>query len=1034
MMSPVRGSPTQGRFIGRATELGRLDAALARAATGAPAIEIVAGEAGVGKSAVVAAFLEHARAAGASTIIGHCLDRGSGGYPFAPFVEIFRTLISDAEPARLPALLGPARGEFGRLLPELAGRIGVGPPPAPIPGAGPPATVHLFELILGTVERLTTQQLMVIVIENLQWADDASRDLLAFLVRTVRRGRVLLLVTLRTDEIARGDPLVPFLAELERDSRVERIDLMRFDRQTLRDLLSVELGHPPDAALADRIMERSGGNAFYALQLLAAAQESGSAVLPGRLRDVLLARVAALSEPTQELLRTAAVGGRLVDDRLLAAATGASDRDVRSALREALDRGLLASSPDGARPAIAFNHVLLQEAIAADLLPGERASAHAAYAAAIEAEPSLAGSPAAAAAELARHWDGAGRAERALPASAAAANAAYDVHAYGDALRLYERAIQLAGGARPDQRQTRPTDPARDGDSPGLDLADLLHRAAEAASLSGRYSRAVELGRSALDRTPLTDAPSRRGFLEERLRWYLWESGDVEAALASAKRWVDALPENRASASRSRALTHLAGILMFSGRFDESRPIAEKALQTAREAGALPEAAIALGVLAWDEAASGSPDRGAGRLREAIRVAALVGSDEGLALGHTNLAALLDQAGQTEEALAEALRGIALVERVGLADTYGGVLRATAANASFDLGQWPEAERLISPALEARVAEGDVLWVRLVAARIALGYGRLDAARRHLEVARALAERPTAARHRAAVATAAAELELADGQLDAARVVAEEWANGSPAGSWPVSVVALAAVGVRVEAESAARAWTNATAGTEARERGRRFVERAHAAASPAPTDRQLEAFLALTDAEATTLARLPDPALWAAVAVRFAALPRPYLAAYARLREAEAAIASRSMRAASTTALREAQAAATHLGATLLIREVGALARRARIDLAETAGAEMGQRSAAETAIQRLGLTPREEEVLRLVTAGRSNREIGQALFISQKTASVHVSNILAKLGAEGRTEAAAIAHRLGIEPAFEASDAPPEEIRTRS
>jgi predicted ATPase len=184
----------------------------------------------------VRAALDRARGLGALALTGHCLAEGAGGYPFAPFVEIFRTLITGSDTAKLPALLGPARGAFSQLLPELAGRIGVAAPA--LPAAGPLTQVHLFGLILGTVERLTREHLLVVALEDLQWADESSRDLLGFLVRTVRDGRVLLVATMRPDELVRGQALLTFLAEFERSERVARIDLGRLDRSQIRELLA----------------------------------------------------------------------------------------------------------------------------------------------------------------------------------------------------------------------------------------------------------------------------------------------------------------------------------------------------------------------------------------------------------------------------------------------------------------------------------------------------------------------------------------------------------------------------------------------------------------------------------------------------------------------------------------------------------------------------------------------------------------------------------------------------------------------------
>jgi tetratricopeptide (TPR) repeat protein len=739
------------RLVGRSRELAKLADARGRAETGIPSVVVIAGEAGIGKSALVEAYLDQA-AGTATTLLAHCLPEGSGSYPFGPFVEMLRTLITSTDPGRLPALLGPARGEFSRLLPELADRIGAAAGPARLES---PVPVHLYELVLGTVERLARNGLLIVAIEDLQWADDASRDLLAFLLRAVHRGRILLLLTLRTEAPAGAGPVVAWLAELERSDRVQRIDLGSLGRTDLRALLALD---EPDADpdLVGRVIAKADGNPFYARQLLAFGREAPSMPLPPILRDVVLARLASVGPRTQRLLRVAALGGGIVDERLLAAVIRASPDDVMADLHEAIRHGLLAVEPggDGRASGVRLAHVLFQDAIAADLLPAERRAIHEAYAQAIDADPSLAGTPAAATVELARHWDAAERPDRALRATLDAADAAADVGAHGEAARLYLRAVELADESAQDDATGMP-----------VALVDLLQRAAEASSLAGRFDDAVRVGRRALAVAESGGSPAERGLLAERLRWYQWASGDVASALRGAEAAVAALPADVPSALRSRALTHQAGILMFSGRFDDSRPIAEEALATARAIGALPEAAIALGVLAWDEAAGGAAEAGVGHLREALGVAELVDKHEGIALGHVNLAALLEVTGRTADALAEAEAGIAAVDTLGFGETYAGVLHATASAAAFDLGRWDAAEQHAQLALDARAPADDQVWIQLAAARMALGRGRFDDARLHLEAARILAQRPSAARHRSDVTALLAALDLAAGDV-----------------------------------------------------------------------------------------------------------------------------------------------------------------------------------------------------------------------------------------------------------------------------
>ena len=247
------------------------------------------------------------------------------------------------------------------------------------------AQVRLFELVLGVLDRLAQRAPLAVIVEDLQWADPSTRDLLAFLVRNLNDEAVLLVAWIRTDELEPGHEVMAFLAELERAERVDRIDLERLGRDDLERLLADELGRPPDPDLADRIWQRTGGNPFYAEQLLAAAHETGDEALPPRLRDVVLARLAAVSPDTQAVLRVAATAGTRIDDELLATVAERPLAAVRDALREAIDRRILVPGGGTRDPHVAFRHALLQEVIRGDLFPGERARLHGRFAEALEA-------------------------------------------------------------------------------------------------------------------------------------------------------------------------------------------------------------------------------------------------------------------------------------------------------------------------------------------------------------------------------------------------------------------------------------------------------------------------------------------------------------------------------------------------------------------------------------------------------------------------------------------------------------------------
>jgi len=1034
-------------FIGRTAELERLAGAYARAVAGESRMVIVAGEAGIGKSRLLEVFSERVANKGGRILVGGCLALGTGGLPYAPFVEAFRLLFRQVDPGALPALLGPSRGELARLMPEVRGR----PDRPATDGSGDGredgqpqavgddrfAQVRLFELVLGVFDRLARVAPLVIVVEDLQWADPSTRDLFAFLVRNLRDERVLLVATIRTDELDPQRAFIGYLGELERGDRVDRVDLGRFDRDDFARLVADELGGPADADFVDRAWQRTGGNPFYAEQLLAAQRETGAEELPARLRDVVLARVSAVSDAGQEVLRVASAGGVRIDDPLLEAVTDLPAPIVREGLREVVGRRLLIPAGGDADPHYVFHHALLREVIHGDLIPGERARHHAAYAAALESRATdrAAGrpssGPAPTAAELAYHWDAAGDDRRALARTIEAARTDERGYAFLDAHRRYLRALELwdrvaAIGAVGDVGEM-PVD--RVGDRPG-DRVWILVRAAETAVLIGEYRLAVDLGQQALDAVDPDADPARAAALHERQRWYLWEAGDRAAAALAVAEAERLIPADPPSATRARILAHHAGILMLTGRFVESIPVAEEAIAVARSVGSPSDEALALGVLGWDLALLGRVDDGIDRLRAGLAIADELGGAEGIALGATNMAVLLDRVGRTAEALDVAASGWERARAVGVERTYGGLLLAIAAKAAIALGRWDEADAFLRLGLARDPIGTPGIRLRIQRGRLDTFRGAFTTAADALENARAADASVGGTEDRAALLAAMAELAAVQGRsADTRAAVAEGLLMGSTGPPDP-SLASLAASGLRVEADLAvrARARQDQAAVEDSRRRVGEVlghVERIagmlgvppgveNAVAQPT-RDR---AMAALCRAEAARLEARDDPAGWLALADGFDAIGRPYPAAYARYRGGAAILRLRGGRKEATTALSAAHVTAARLRAEPLLAEIDLLARQARLDLVRIdGGGTDGTDGTAGRAAADLELTAREVEVLRLIAGGWSNQQIADTLFISRKTASVHASHIFDKLGAANRVEAAAIAHRLGLD-----------------
>ena len=984
-------------FIGRGAELARLEAALARVESGVGSTVVIGGEAGIGKTRLVDEFTRFAAARGSTVLAGSCLPSGGRATPYAPFVEGLRGCIRSVEPGRLPALLGPGRRELARLLPELETA-------QPDPVAAIDADLHgqsrLFEALLAFLERVSRTGACLVVIDDLQWADDGTLELLPFLLRNTRASRILFVLLVRSDEPAVDGAIRHLLAELDRDAGVDRLELGPLDRAESRALLDARETTDASSDWLDELVRRAAGNPFY-LEQLAAGSGLGQALSPG-LGEVLAAQLADLPPRTRQVLRAAAAAGRRVDDEILAAVLEAPHAEVADALRLALARRILVDA-DGAG-GYSFRHALLREVAYDELLYGERDRLHAAFAEQLGRRGQVGGVPVTAA-ELAYHWDAAGDVGRAVPAWMEAGRAAERISAFADARRAFERALELSADSSVD-----------------FDRAEALHHAADAAVLVGDYAGAVELGRRAIHAVasdPGSD-PVRLGALQERQRWYLWEAGDVAAAAEALAEALRLIPESPPTRARARALAHLAGLRLTTGDAEGAVEPARQALAVAKTVdGGDGEAALALGILGWVTAASGRAEDGLDLFHQGLDIAERLGGVEGIALGQTNLAALLDRLGRSEASLDAATAGLERLRELGVSRTYGGILAGHAAKALFDLGRWSEAASRADAGLDLDPSGPAAAWLHVVHARIDTNQGRFDDAATHLLAARALMDGLSRSRsYLPALLGAEAELAAFRGERAAVWLAAEQALAAVRAGGtldptlgWVVWHV------IRAEADAVAiGGGARSAAGDPDRdalmELGLARIE------AGSRHDPRASALGALCRAELGRYRGAVDPAAWAGVAEQWRSLGRRYLLAYATYREAEAILTSRGGRDLASEALRSAHAIAGELGAVPLAREVAVLAGHARIGLAaETAGP-----AAPVDPATALGLTAREAEVIRLLAAGYSNQQIADALFLTRKTASVHVSNILGKLGVSNRVQAAAIAQRLGI-----VADAPP-------
>jgi len=977
--------------VGRSAELAVLRDVLEDALEGRPALVFVAGDSGVGKTRLLSEFAAHARERGARVLAGDCIELGEGELSYAPIVAVLRSLTRDRDPV-LGEIPEFARFELAALLPEL-GRGAVpphGPEPAEDSGQG-----RLFEALLWLLERLGEANPVVLAIEDLHWADRATRGFLAFLGRNLSSERMLVAATYRADELHRRHPVRPLLADLERLSVSRRIELSALTRAELSQQLTSLLGAAPEADLLERVFARTEGYPLFVEELVAASAD-GRGPLPSTLRDALMARVERLPAAAQSVLAALAVGQRL-DEELLAEITRLDEVDLNGSLRAAVASNILVIESDGR---YRFRHALLREVVADDLLPGERRVIDLRLAQALEAGAERVGMTPYLAAAIANHFASAGDRPAALRAAVRAADAAVDVHAYGQAAELFEQAVELFDRV-PDAEEVA-----------GIDRAELLARAAMDHKLEGNSARQETLARAALAEVDEQAEPHRAARFLNTLQDAQWHLGRGEESLATLEHALSLVPSDdsfeRGTLLRSWALT-----MMLRGRNTEAIEAAQEALNIAETLGNVRLRCRAINALGSARINLGDIDGGAAALREALEVARREDFVSEQNSAYINLGDALHLAGRLPEARA-------LVEE-GLAEERPGnwvwlvILRGELA---IEAGEWDQAEETLGAVRRSPTGNG-LVNLDLRRAELALGRGRHEDARELLDEAGRLAADMDEPQFVGVLGALRAELERREGSLESARCTVSETVERLLAGSeQDVRLARVSAVGTAVEADAAQRARD---LGDVDGERVALAHADAHLARMPGAADARLAleaAWSLVARAERSRAAGRADPGAFGLAAEAWTELARPYPAAVMRFRQAEALVEAGDRKAA-LVAAREAHGVATALGAAWLRGEIEGLAARGRLRLTESRRLDGSHDSGGVVEVEAedpFGLTQRERQVLELVARGATNREIGEELFMAEKTASVHVSRILAKLGVRSRTEAAGLAHRLGL------------------
>lgn len=915
---------------------------------------------------------------------GACVHFGGGTVPYAPIIGVLQDWYAGADPTERSEVLAGA-DELGALLPAMGtGRI------AP--------TIRLIPLIDTVLNRIAERHRTVVVIDDLHWADVASLDVLAYLITGFRGQRLTVLGTCRDENRTEGHPLHSWLADMRRMPGFEEIHLDRLDLDATAIQLEQLLGQVPDIELAAQVQSTSGGNP-YLTELLAQQLSGGESVLPATvpqaLRDALLAAWHKLSAPTRQLVRVLAVGGRPTTLPILAAVASEHgiDTDVLSAcLGEAQVGGVLrAESTD--KPW--FRHPLLAEVLYAELAPLEAARIHATY---LEVLEPLAGP--AEAADLAVHSQHAGRVDDTYRWSKLAADHATDLRAPAEQAIQLIRMCDLWEQVSPTIRGT------------AADRVELVLRASAVCLRVGRDDIAIDrlnevIGLVDRDREPLQAS----NLLVDRsiLRWHRTEP--IEAVLADiheAQELTAPFPE---SAEHARVLAELGSAEGWIGSPEALRH-AEEAVCIARGAGServLAEALTARANAILDH----STVRALTDARAAEPLARSSGSMGDLLKAFVWQVNALVGLGRIEEATEVALRGYSELVAPG-PDLFAYSLAYLACEGLLPSGRWNECRELLRTALAARCVGIAGAAIRLTAATLAVRCGSLPEARQHFDRARELISDDFLG-VRAALAEGGAEVLVAEGKpLQALHWLDNKLSRpgGVPRDDDDDLLVPYA--NAAAEAARMARdAGDPAAAGEVVAMLGEVVSDWPWEPFTTVRPDAAVQSMnQSLFLAEVARCRDDPDqPGRWRVAIEACEAANAPWHQAVAQCRCAEATVAAGQPAVSVSELMRRAHHTAAELGAEPLQDSVAALARRTRISLREPAAvAAPGQSRTPLSA-----LTARELEILGFLVAGRSNGEIAKELFISGKTVSVHVSNILRKTGTASRLEAAALAERLG-------------------
>ena len=969
---------------------------------------LVAGEAGVGKSRLVAAAGAVAAQADVTVLTGWCLPM-SQGLPLLPVVDLLRGFgeldkgrLLDSVLSDCPAFV---RGEVVRLLPELDAS---GAETRPAEADDGWRRQRLFDALRQLLSAVAKVRRAAVVVEDVQWADATTLEFLSYLLSPGRAWGVPVVLTYRTEQEP-TEALTDWLQRLHRDARVHRLDLSALTQAETAEQIALLLGQRAPQHFAERIYRRSEGNAFFTEQLVAFDQTTVEDPttrdpLPAGLTALLLSRAARVIGPARDVIVALAVAARPMPEYALARLCGTDEAAVREALRDLLLARLL-RRPDRAG-GHQLRHALLAEAINSELLPGERRELHARVAELMAGWPDSG-----LAAEIAAHFAEAEIPNEELRWRVLAGREAEAVYASKEAAGHWRRAITLWDQVPEPEAVT------------GLDLAGLYLRAATAAENAGQGVPATRLAEEALARLAATASPETAVSLYSTVGGFrVIESRQTSYdALAVAIEIGESIPP---TPDYVRALHLIARVRADQGYLEEERPLMTRALRAAQQIGHLAEEKLLLVELAWLAMADGDIEDALTGLENAAQIVVDPEDPRAEASATGNHTDVLLKLGELERVVELGLRTIEWADRRGVSNSWQmHLVRSNVCDALTERGDADSAASIIDPVTDGTPTQ-DSLFVYVARADLDMRRGRLTDAATFWDQHRELLSFASSPQIRFDCALRHIELELWLGEpisaLPEAFSVLEVFC-GTDASPFAGDLFVLA---LRACADAAEHARaTGDVAELESAVSGAGRLSRLRVAAKVDPFADRRTPVTARADylswhAEESRLRGEWDTTAWEQAAAAWDELGRPHRAAYARWRHAQALLGSPHARTAATALLQTAAGqAAQHAP---LSNAIADLAHRARIDVTQSDLSQVDEAKQPSA----FGLTERELAVLQLLGQGKTNSEIGAELFISAKTASVHVTNILRKLKVNSRVQAAAVAAHAGLLTSAETTD----------